>query len=325
MRAGRTLESVLPLRNRLANHYSKRDSPSLSGGKVVEETAAIRLVNRALNLSWEKKSFIYAATQCLSEEAACEVLDVEKEMAPEVRRGLLKKIAGDIKDKKLLPCHVKLVDGMMQVFPALPAKRRAGCAFCLSMLFDTLPLEHRIRILHFFLQSALITIRRRGYRKARSMWDESYHPILEEAWKRHCDPECALVITEHFGYDFLLQEFDKIWDALAEPWQAAKLFLRIAEQNKAKLSKLAEVDEISFAYVRAKLSLPFEEDEAVMIFERNVTDSRVGLLIWAFGKMGLIGALRRVIEHSDEYERKYFEARFGKTQRYTPVMVQKEG
>jgi len=68
------------------------------------------------------------------------------------------------------------------------------------------------------------------------------------------------------------------------------------------LDRLESSDEISAAYVRAKLKIPFSTQEAMKVFEQNKFDDRIGLLLWAFGQMRLWDILQEVVEHIDTIE-----------------------
>jgi len=133
--------------------------------------------------------------------------------------------------------------------------------------------------------------------------------LIEHAWKEHGDPEAAMIIAERFEVQYLVQESEALIAGLPQPWQLAQLFLRLAVHDSKVLMQLAEIDEISFAYVRAKMGWSLSEAEAIEMLERSITDPRVGLLVWAIGQMRLLGVLRHLVEHADEYECRSMEDR----------------
>ncbi len=270
--------------------------------------SARELVERAAALEWERASVVNAAGSCLSKEDACAMLNPRGQLAKEIRRALLRKITHDMKEDGIKQCHLDLLDYLIETFPSLSGDQRQRCAYYLATLYNGLPLQYRLRILRFFLSSRFITVRRRSYQKARADWDDSYQALIKQAWRDHSDPECAVVIVERFEVEYLVEHLDALISGLSETWQIAQLFLRVGQQDSAIVSRLAEIDEISFVYVRAKLGLSLSKEQAIEILERNVTDPRVGLLIWAYGQMRLVSVLRYLIEHAESYEHRHMEA-----------------
>ena len=87
-------------------------------------------------------------------------------------------------------------------------------------------------------------------------------------------------------------------EALVElgPWYLSRLFLKVASADISTLERLSSLDEISFAYVSAKLERPLDEDRARELLKKNWEDERAGLLVWSFGQMGFWSVLAEIPE-----------------------------
>jgi hypothetical protein len=269
--------------------------------------SATDLLERAAALHWEPRALAYAAAWCLSDADACDALRVEERMDPIIRQATLRKICFDLDSRGFTLHHRALIDRLFASYPNLPAERRTGCGYALSYLYDHLPSEVQGELIALLLQSDHRVTRLRAYKKLRATWAECYLSIVGDAWFRHGDPECALLISEQFPSEFLLVHLTEICEAL-RPWAVSKMFLRLAPVHPECLSELAEIDEVSLAYVRAKLEMPFAEDEAIQIANRHAASPRIGLLIWSFGRMRLQRTLEYIVQHADEFQTRYISA-----------------
>jgi len=279
--------------------------------ETVNNNDILTLINRAGESSWERSALIGALVRCLSSKSACDALSLDKYMLPEFRRALLRKIREDIEETTPQKCHIDIVDRLIELFPLLPARRREGCAYCLAELYEALPQNIRSKIVSFFLKSKWVTLRRRGYKKAKQSWHVSYSGLIENAWKEHYDAECAQVIIEHFPTEYIKREKSEILKCVDSSRIASKLFLRFEPSTVEGLKDLLSIDEISYAYLRYKWELPFTVNEAASFLERNATDEKVGLLLWVFGKMGLSDVLKIAVDNAEVYQQQKFEAILG--------------
>ena len=69
------------------------------------------------------------------------------------------------------------------------------------------------------------------------------------------------------------------------------------------LVELKSIDEITYCYVLAKLDLSLSQTEAISIFESNINDDRIGLLIWSFGQLRLWDVLLEIEPKLPEIEK----------------------
>ena len=267
---------------------------------------------------WERAPLIAALVSCLDSEEACEILDLGFAQEPATRRAILRKIGRDI-EYGVQECHYDLTAQLIQAFERLPYSKKNSCGYCLSFLYDYLPEDLQRTIIEFFLTSRYVNIRRRAYKKLRPNWGPEYLSQVSDAWAKHRDFGCALLIAERFPLFYLQEHLAELEQVLVEenPRYLARLFLRVGEVEGNKLEHLASLDEITFAYVSAKLQRPLTKERALRIFESNRLDERIGLLIWCFGQMGLWSVLVRVANRAEELDQErltHFQAKYAAQQ-----------
>ena len=248
---------------------------------------------------WESCAFISALVHCLTPEETCEALDVNNEINTTLRGAILRKLRADIGAIGFLGCHATLIQRLLSVYKDLPANRRRGCGYCLVSLYGHVPEAQQTAMVNFFLACPHIEMRRRGYKLLRRNWDKRYRTVVDQVWALRKEPECALLIVEQYPTSFLEKSFEDLDNALTTPWARSSFYIRLGSREVAYLERLATSDEISAAYVRAKLKIPFTAQEAMNIFERNKFDDRIGLLLWSFGQMRLWDVLQELVEHMD--------------------------
>lgn len=252
---------------------------------------------------WEGPAFISAFVGCLSPSEACDALDVAARLNDTLRGALLRKLHKDCEAGGFRSCHRNLLERLLVQYPTLPAHRRRGCGFCIDSLLNVAPARHRTRILRFFLNSSHVDMRRRGYKALRKTWRNEFTPTVRDAWSRYADPECALLITERFPLAFLKAHLSALQEALPH-WGLAKLYIRLGASSPSVVRRLATIDEITYAYVVAKLGRRIDAKDAVALVDRNSLDDRVGLLIWSLGQMGHWTALTGLVGRAMEFEEK---------------------
>lgn len=252
---------------------------------------------------WERTTLIAALVSCLDPQEACEILDLGFTQEPATRRAILRKIGRDVEHGPQ-ECHYNLIEQLIHASERLRYSKKNSCGYCLSFLYDYLSEDLQRTIVEFFLTSRYVNMRRRAYKKLRSNWDPEYLLQVSHAWAKHRDFECALLIAERFPLSYLQEHLTDLEQVLIEenPRYLAKLFLRVGEVDSNKLERLASLDEITFAYVSAKLRQPLTAERALKIFESNRLDERIGLLIWCFGQMGLWSVLVRVANRAEELD-----------------------
>lgn len=282
------------------------------------DTASTSKVEFVRNLEGSDSLFLLrgsltsAFISCLTPEETCQLLDLDFHQEFTTRRLVLRKIERDIESHGFKECHYELVDRLVGMLSTLPYKKKNGCAGCLSYLYDHAPQDLRHCLLGFFLKSKYVLLRRRGYRKLFFDWDASYEDLVKEVWHTRHDSDCAWLIIYRFPVEYLRENFDDLLAKAVDTWHSTKLYLRVSEVDFSKAEHLAQVDEIRYAYVCAKLGRTFNADTALSMFERNKYDEDLGLLIWCFGQMRLWFVLRIVEQGLDEED--LWRERFRRTE-----------
>jgi len=246
---------------------------------------------------WERGALIPALAACLTPAEACEALDVTFDQPADIRKALLHRIAGDIKNR-FLECHSELVGRLIRVFEALPSKKKQTAGYCLKSLSEYLPKEFKDTVIQLLLSSKYIVIRRLAYKILQRPWADHNSPWVEHAWQRHKEVECAVLIIEHFPIAFIEKEIKTLEQIVAGTWDMRKLFLHLCQSNKDYLQRLKKLDEISYVYVATKVGIILPISQAESIFEKNKHHEERGLLIWCYGRQGLWPLLERIASNS---------------------------
>jgi hypothetical protein len=251
----------------------------------------------ARSFFWEQSAIINAFVACISAKEACEALDTRNPVSWTLREALLRKISRDILSEGAQTCHLKLVDSLMTDYPSLPHKRRSGCGYCLSYLYADLPEAKQNAIIEFFLRSPHLPLRRRGLRILQDRWNPIHARLVKDVWKSTPDLSCALLILKRIDEAFVREHLSQIVGLLKGTGYLARPYLRLKDPSIT--DNLASLDEITYAYLRAKEKRPLTVSDAIALFERNKLDERIGLLIWSFGQMGLWEVLETVTKKAN--------------------------
>lgn len=236
----------------------------------------------------------------LSLDEKCRVLDLSFEQDFQFRRTILRNIERDLKSSGFEACHRELVYELVRVIDTLPYNKKQACGYCLSYLYDYAPQDLQDYLLRVFLASKYVNFRRRAYKKLRRARDGSYEGVVKDVWKAHRDGDCARLIIDKFDVEYLNDHFFDLASSVKESWHFTKLYLRVSEMDTSKLEHLSQIDEITFAYVSARLGYVFDTALALSMFERNKYDDRLGLLVWCFGQMKLWPVLVTIEQDFDE-------------------------
>lgn len=232
-----------------------------------------------------KKALVF----CLTNEETAELLLKCFITNFELRDILLSKISLDMQSE-LGKVHEYLVDKLITSFDQYSYRERQSCGVCLSNIANSSNSKIKSRIEKFFLTSKYIGMRRRGYKIVHAPLNKTQLKLIDAAWQKYHDPECKRIILYNFPEEYLLEHKDSLLKVISnEPWYLAQLFIRIAGRKPLlnRLEELKKIDEVTYCYVLAKLELKPSVTEALSIFDSNITDERVGLLIWSFGQLGL--------------------------------------
>lgn len=243
-------------------------------------------------------SVVSSLIYCLSPEDACNFFDLTFNQDYRVRRYVLRKIQADI-SKEYLSVHKKLISSLLNLIDEKGFSKKESCAFSLDSVYDSLPKRHQKNVLNRYLTSKYGRNRDRGYKRLNLEWDKKFQNYIVKAWQLYHDSNCLKLIINHFPIDFLLDNHEELMQ-YAEPYQLSKLFIQIASMNVDLLKKIKETDQISYAYVLAKLDMKLSDVEAQEILHKNYQDQRIGLLLWCFGKMELWDT---IVEYDQRYRK----------------------
>jgi len=234
-------------------------------------------------------NIVYALIMALSPKQTCELLDLTFEQDYKIRQWVVRKIANDIQED-YRPYHQDIVSAMLDMVDKKSFSKRNSCAYSIDIIFDNLPKQQKEKIIRTFLTSSYTPIRKRAYKRINRDWNNKYQKTIQQNWEKFHDPYCISIIVKHFPTDYLLDHY-KEYLGYFEPYQLAKLFLRLAEKQPNKIKELKELDEISYAYALTKFEKKLTDRQARQFLCYNYQDDRIGLLIWCFGQMGLWDAI----------------------------------
>lgn len=229
---------------------------------------------------------------CLEPSEGCELLRSCIVDRADLRAGILRKVCADI-DRKQMACHNALVADLLAQFTTAASRARQSLGYCLSEIVSHVNTTTRQSIQKFFLSSPYVSVRRRGY-KSIGTRTKALTVEIEQAWRAFGDPECAMIITNTYPVDFLVQHRAELIASFSEGWQFPRLYLRIGEVNPAIVEELKQINEISYCYVIAKLGMSITIGVAKAIVARTLQDENFGLLVWSFGQMKLWAALKYI-------------------------------
>ncbi|HBZ26449.1 MAG TPA: hypothetical protein DEO54_09505 [Rikenellaceae bacterium] len=229
--------------------------------------------------------FLYPLILSLDPNEAVKMLDLDFNQDFIIRRYLLKKIGFDISES-LLECHVDLIDNLLELSLDGKFRKKESCNFSINYLYDYLPDWKQDEILRIFIGSKYIRNRKRAFKRLINDWDNSYYDLVSNTWNIYKDIECFKLIIAHFPADFLIENYEELIPHL-NSFIYSKFFLKIATINNEKIHDLRDIDSISYAYVMVKLHQKLSLEDAFNILGNNISDDRIGLLLWCFGKMKL--------------------------------------
>ncbi len=251
----------------------------------------------------EESTIITALCFCLTEEEAVDLLLNVYRARLDLRNAALKKVCEDISNN-FKNCHESLISTLLKEFDALNSRERQSAGYCLSELMKVLPTTSKRKVQKLLIQSKYIGVRRRGYK---SLSSEKSIPVsfIEKAWNVYKDPECGWLIINKLPAAYLVKHRESLLGHLDEGWRISRLFVRIGSEYPSVVEELKEIDAISYCYVLAKLGLSLTEDEAKYIFNKSINDKRIGLLIWAYGRMRLwsvLGYIKKKLPRFQEHQ-----------------------
>jgi len=236
--------------------------------------------------STHSRPILLGLINCLSAPQVCQLLKRNLIDNLKLRDDALRKVCKDI-EQSFEECHSDLIHYLIQNYDSFPARRRAGVSYCLYSIAEMSPFSTLFEITSFLIKSKYISNRRRAYWLIRHNESEQFDDLLSSALEDFSDPECVLALVDKVTPEFIYNRLSEFKELLAEPWQVARLYIKAAKVDEKVLDDLKKRDEITYAYVTAKLGLKVSETEAANMLKHNVNDERFGLLAWSIGQMQL--------------------------------------
>lgn len=234
---------------------------------------------------------------CLSADEVCDTLDLQFHQSSKRREKILRRIAADM-ENDFREKHFELANNLVSSLSKLPYPKQTSCAYCLSYLFNLLPIQIQEVILRIFLFSYYRSFRKRAYKILQEIWDETCIEQIANSWSSYRDIDAAKLIIDKFPIEFLADNFDELSEDVRRSRHFSILFVRLYEQNPEILELLNadKDDEMTHLYVLTKVNRPVTYEQALSIFEKYKDDDKIGLIIWCFGQMKLWDVLVKIAD-----------------------------
>ncbi len=262
-------------------------------------------------------SVLYALIRCLDIDDAVRLLATSISGNLLLRNASLKVVLEYCSD-----CWAEIyetfLEGIIASFAELPANRRGSAFYCMGELARYAPSQSRAAILEFLLSSRYAAGRRKGL----AIINEDEIPVfkgrLERCAFEYRERKAALLMIQYFTPEYLFDRRTDFLSILDENWAVARLYLRAADYHAACLEELRDIDGITYAYAKAKSNSRLHEDEVMSLVEEYRHDERLGLLVWAIGKMKMWKILIHVADNYETWQtqrelakRRTLEAKYG--------------
>lgn len=108
----------------------------------------------------DELTLFHAFVGCLSPEQAIRAIDMDFEQEYRKRAVILRKITRDMQSE-FRECHTDLIKQLLSVLPTLKANKRQSCGHLLSEFYSLTPGSLQRNILHTFVDSTYVSLRRR--------------------------------------------------------------------------------------------------------------------------------------------------------------------
>ncbi|MDD5229528.1 MAG: hypothetical protein PHN45_02505 [Methylococcales bacterium] len=242
------------------------------------------------NLKHDAKNDLFshfrnAFLSCLSPEEVCNSLDLNFIQSSGLRQSILDKICQSM-DSEFLNCHEQLLGTLLELMTQDKCPNRSSIASYLDKIADVAPQEFKEKIIKIFLDSALISFRKRGCNLLFRHWNSEFEAQIAMIWHRNRDIRASELIIEKFPTEFLELHFLELESQLNGHYKKRTLlYKRTYPSSKNHLVKLAQEDGITYVYVCVEIGVVLSEYEARQLAHRYATDKRIGILIWGFGIM----------------------------------------
>lgn len=251
-------------------------------------------------------SLLSGLIACLSPESTCLLLLRNYTENWDLRRVVTRKVCSDIQNSFMM-CHDQLIEGVELQSGELKYTGQQRGAYCLAEIAKVAPEDEKSKIIKFLLGSKYISVRRKGYKQLTRIYKPEYEETLLNAWNQFHDLEGALLVVKEFPLELVIIHKQTLKKVLIKPQHFARLYIRLGETSSDWHQELRKEDGITYSYVMTKLGLIIADEEAIELIKENIFDNRIGLLIWALGKMQKWNVLKTVGNNIDVIEQQYTE------------------
>jgi len=266
--------------------------------KTLKELKKVLEIASTENL-WARLLWFSSFLNCLTAEETCLIASPENLKDTYIRDKILSKVCSDIKHNGFQECHVHLLNKYFEKYVNLSISEKRTTGVCLRVLYPYCDEQWSSRIERFLCFTPLL--KRTGMKLIRENWYSGLELLLEELWCLQKDYSLALIALDNASKAFILKNFDAIEKCLEEDLAIiSRLYLEVGKYNPNMLLRLKAKDEITYCHVIGKLGRKLSTEEAKEIFEKNKNDKRFGIMISAFGRMGLWHLLNSLLNRADE-------------------------
>jgi hypothetical protein len=246
-------------------------------------------------------SVLYALIRCLDATEVVGLLQKSVIDNPPLTNASLKIVAERCAES-WTEIYDDLIADMIEAFPTLSPNRRGSAFHCLGELGGYAPSASRTRILDFLLTSRYAAGRRKGLSMLRVSEVAEFADRVVNCAFAHHESKAALLMIQHFAPEYLYEKRVDILRILDANWAVAKLYMKAAQYEPACVEELRAIDVITFAYTSAKLNQLLPDEDVTVLVDECRLDQRLGLLIWAIGKMKHWDILVHIAEHYDTWQ-----------------------
>lgn len=244
--------------------------------------------------SGQRNTILRALVNCLTPEQTIDLFWEALDGARDLLEACIRKICDDIGDGPT-KAHRKLVASLFSQFKTLSSQKKQTVGSLLRRLHHCAPKPMRRDIERFLMVSPYLGVRRRFctmVSQGESRFDE---PLLIQLWEQYSDAECAWMLVKKGSSDYLKTHRGELLQVLTEGWEIARLYLRLIPEYPRLSTEIRAIDEITYCYVCAETRKRIPTKTAIEIFERNMGDDRIGLLIWSYGQLRMNAALDHIV------------------------------
>lgn len=246
-------------------------------------------------------SLYRAFVLCLTPEETCQVLDLAQERTK--FDFVVRKIYEDTLEG-FQECHRLLVSSLLETLKRSKQRKGARCASVLAALYPKTPKEIQKTIIEALLTSDYWVVRSRAYCALSENWRNDFLPLIVTTWNNFHDKETAEFIIEQSPPKFLAEHIDELAKDVSYSKHFSELFIRASEYDSGVLEKLKESNGITYAYVLHRKGEKLDNTSASDIYHRIKDETKIGFLLWCFGRMKLWENIMEVYEDVTRREKK---------------------